>query len=69
MKIVICRVDFIKFFFELGSKAPVLFDADDKEIDVDQGSEFSLECRDTAAIPKPRVQWFMKIVRPNNFQF
>ena len=58
-------VDFIqKLIFKSGSKAPVLFDADDKEIDVDQGSEFSLECRDTAAIPKPRVQWFMKIVRP-----
>jgi hypothetical protein len=43
--------------------APFLVNADDEPKDVDLRSEFSLECRDTAAVPKPRVQWFMRIVK------
>ncbi|EFX73545.1 hypothetical protein DAPPUDRAFT_325092 [Daphnia pulex] len=44
-----------------GSKAPVIIDSEDEEIDVYPGNEFSLECN--SAFPKPKIQWFMRIVR------
>ena len=40
---------------------------DDVTKDVDQGSEFSLECQDKTAVPKAKVQWYMKIVRSTLF--
>lgn len=47
----------------LGSKGPDLIEPEDEKIDVERGYETSLECRDTAAFPKPTVQWFMRTVR------
>ncbi|KZS11530.1 putative Inactive tyrosine-protein kinase 7 [Daphnia magna] len=44
----------------LSSKGPDLIEPEDEEIDVERGYETSLECRDTAAFPKPTVQWFMR---------
>ncbi|XP_057373175.1 vascular endothelial growth factor receptor 1-like [Daphnia carinata] len=45
----------------LSSKAPNLKSPEDEQKDVQRGYETSLECGDTAAFPKPKVQWFMRI--------